>query len=66
VGHDLSDMTKLPRPDLAEYGWTTDDVAAALDQGWTIEAAEVRPRRATGPDGNEVTIADAVLVARRR
>jgi predicted O-methyltransferase YrrM len=65
VGHDLSDMAKLPRPDLAEYGWTADEVAAALDGGWTVEAAEARPRQAAGPDGEELTINDAVLRARR-
>jgi predicted O-methyltransferase YrrM len=65
VGHDFSDMTKLPRPDLAEYGWAARDVAAALDEGWTIEAAEARPRQTVGPDGDEVTIHDAILRARR-
>jgi 16S rRNA G1207 methylase RsmC len=64
VGHDLSDATKLPRPDLAEYGWTAEEVAAALDESWTIETAEARPRQAKDPDGNEITIADAILRAR--
>lgn len=64
VGHDLSDMAKVPRPDLTEYGWTPQDVAAALGKGWTIETAEARPRQ-TVVDGNEVTIHDAVLRARR-
>jgi SAM-dependent methyltransferase len=65
VGHDFSDMAKLPRPDLAEYGWTPADVAAVLGEDWTIEVAEGRPRPATGPDGNEVTVNDAILRARR-
>jgi 16S rRNA G1207 methylase RsmC len=65
VGHDASDMAKM-RPGLAEYGWTVEEVAAALGEGWTIEVAEARPRQATGPDGNEVTIHDAILRARRR
>jgi 2-polyprenyl-3-methyl-5-hydroxy-6-metoxy-1,4-benzoquinol methylase len=65
VGHDLSDMAKLPRPDLAEYGWTAQEVAATLGDGWTIEAAESRPRQAAGPDGAEVTLHDAILRARR-
>ena len=65
VGHALSDMLKVPRPDLVEYGWTAEEVTAALGDGWTIEAAEARPRPATGPDGDEVTIHDAVLRARR-
>jgi thioredoxin reductase/protein-L-isoaspartate O-methyltransferase len=65
VGHDLRDMAKMPRPDLMEYGWTAEEVAAALGEGWTIEAAEARPRQAAGPDGDEITIHDAVLRARR-
>jgi hypothetical protein len=65
VGHDLSDMAKMPRPDLVEYGWMAEEVAATLGEGWTIEAAEARPRQAAGPDGDEVTIHDAVLRARR-
>lgn len=65
VGHDLSDMAKMPRPDLAEYGWKADEVAATLGDGWSIEAAEARPRQASGPDGDEITIHDAILRARR-
>jgi protein-L-isoaspartate O-methyltransferase len=65
VGHDLSDMAKMPRPDLAEYGWAPGDVATVLGAGWTIEAAETRPRQAVGPDGDEITIGDAILRARR-
>jgi SAM-dependent methyltransferase len=65
VGHDLSDMEKMPRPDLAQFGWTVDEVAAALDAGWTVVVAETRPRQATGPDGAEITIGDAILCARR-
>jgi hypothetical protein len=55
----------MPRPDLAEYGWTPDDVAAVLGEGWVIEVAAARPRQATTPDGDEVTINDAILRARR-
>jgi hypothetical protein len=65
VGHDFSDMATLPRPHLVEFGWTTDEVAAALDDGWTIEVAEARARQFTMPDGDEVTIRDAILRARR-
>ena len=65
VGHDISDMTKLPRPDLVKYGWTADEVAATLGAGWTIEVAEARPRQAARPEGDHVTINDAVLRARR-
>jgi len=66
VGHDLTDMAKLPRPDLAEFGWTIDEVAAVLDDGWTVVTAQARSRLATGPEGEEVDIADAILRARRR
>jgi 2-polyprenyl-3-methyl-5-hydroxy-6-metoxy-1,4-benzoquinol methylase len=65
VGHDLSDMARMPRPDLVEYGWTPEEVAAALGDGWTTEAAEARARQAVGPDGDEITIHDAILRARR-
>ncbi len=66
VGHDPSDLnTTMARPDLAEMGWTADEAAAALGEGWTIEVAEARPRLATDPDGRKVTIHDAVLRARR-
>ena len=64
VGHDHSDMERM-RPHLAEFGWAPDEVAAAIGDGWTIEAAEARPRQATGPDGDEITISDAILRARR-
>ncbi|HLJ98810.1 MAG TPA: class I SAM-dependent methyltransferase [Streptosporangiaceae bacterium] len=64
VGHDFSDMEKLPRPDLLEYGWTAQEVAVTLGEDWTIEASETRPRQAV-VDGEEITIADAVLRARR-
>jgi trans-aconitate methyltransferase len=65
AGHDPSDMnTTMPRPNLAEMGWTADEVAADLGDGWVIEIAEARPRLATDPDGHQVTIHDAVLRAR--
>jgi SAM-dependent methyltransferase len=64
VGHDFSDMTKVPRPDLLEYGWSAQEVAGALDAGWTIEVAESRPREAV-VDGVDVTIHDTILRARR-
>jgi 2-polyprenyl-3-methyl-5-hydroxy-6-metoxy-1,4-benzoquinol methylase len=65
VGHDLSDMARMPRPDLMEYGWTAEDIASTLGAGWTIEAAEARPRVAPGPDGEEMALHDAILRARR-
>jgi hypothetical protein len=57
--------TTVPRPDLAEMGWTAAEPVATLGEGWTIEVAEARPRQATGPDDREVTIHDAVLRACR-
>ena len=33
---------------------------------WTIEIAEVRERRAVGPDGRAATVSDLVIAARRR
>jgi thioredoxin reductase/SAM-dependent methyltransferase len=66
TGHDPSDhATTMQRPDLTEFGWTADELAAELGEGWTIEAAEARPRQATDPEGREITIHDAVVRARR-
>jgi len=62
VGHDPSDM---PRPELAEFGWMAQEAAAALGEGWTIEAVGARPRQAAGPEGDPITISDAILRARR-
>ncbi|MEP6851988.1 MAG: FAD-dependent oxidoreductase [bacterium] len=66
VGHDPSDESVVPRPALAEVGWTADELARMLGEEWTIEVAEARPRRVAHPgDGHDVTIHDAVLRARR-
>jgi SAM-dependent methyltransferase len=47
--------------------YTAEDVARTLDpDGWSILAADARPRTMTGPDGQEHTIHDAVLRARRK
>jgi thioredoxin reductase/2-polyprenyl-3-methyl-5-hydroxy-6-metoxy-1,4-benzoquinol methylase len=62
VGHEPNDM---PRPDLAEMGWTAAELAAELGEGWTVQVAEARKRQATGPSGHEITIHDAILRARR-
>jgi hypothetical protein len=40
-------------------------VAVTLGEGWTIEAAEARPCEAVGPDGDDITLHDAVLRAGR-
>lgn len=66
VGHDPSDLcTTMPRHGLAEMGWTAHEVADSLGNGWTIDVAEARPRPATDPQGQTITIHDAVLRARR-
>jgi thioredoxin reductase len=66
IGHDPSDAhTTVPRPRLADMGWTTDEVAASLGDGWTIDTRHVRPRTTSDPDGREVTVHDAVLRAHR-
>jgi len=68
VGHHPSDLrTTVRRPHFPELMYTADQVAAALDPAaWQILAAEARPRAAVDPDEREVTIHDAVLLARRR
>jgi thioredoxin reductase/SAM-dependent methyltransferase len=66
LGHDLTDLqTSMPRAHLAEAGWTADQIAASLDGGWVVDTCEARPRTATDPDGNQITIHDAVLRAHR-
>jgi hypothetical protein len=46
--------------------FTADEIAAMLDPAsWTVLAAEARPRAAVDPDGRDITVHDAVLVARR-
>ncbi|GIG40191.1 class I SAM-dependent methyltransferase [Cellulomonas phragmiteti] len=67
VGHDLSDLDgPVPRPHLARLGYTPEQIAADLDPA---QWASIEPRtleRAIVHDGAEVTVRDAVLVARRR
>jgi SAM-dependent methyltransferase len=68
VGHHPSDLqTTMPRPPLPELFFTADEVAGTLDPAqWDILAADARPRQATDPAGQEITIHDAVLRARKR
>ncbi|PZU36664.1 MAG: class I SAM-dependent methyltransferase, partial [Microbacterium sp.] len=35
------------------------------DDSWTVLIAEVRARRATGPDGEDATLDDTVVMLRR-
>jgi SAM-dependent methyltransferase len=67
VGHHPSDLaTGVPRPPMPELFYSPDEIAALLDDSWTIEVSEARPRPARTPDGAEVTVHDTVLVATRR
>ncbi|MGW5052950.1 class I SAM-dependent methyltransferase [Actinokineospora sp. NPDC004072] len=66
VGHHRSDLeTTVGRPNLPDLLHTAEELATVVDEGWDV-VAEDRPRTAVDPDGNEVTIHDAVLVAIRR
>ncbi|NII42497.1 SAM-dependent methyltransferase [Curtobacterium flaccumfaciens] len=37
----------------------------ALDDGWSVEVAELRTRHVTGPDGEPATLEDSVVLVRR-
>lgn len=67
VGHHPSDLeTTIKRPPLPELLYTSADVAALLEpHAWEILVDEARPREMTDPEGQTVTIHDAVLHARR-
>jgi SAM-dependent methyltransferase len=67
VGHHPSDLqTTVPRPNLPELLFTAEQEAASLDpQEWTVVAGAPQ-RDALDPDGNRVTITDAVLRAERK
>jgi SAM-dependent methyltransferase len=67
VGHHPSDLaTGVPRPPMPELFYTSEEVAGLLDDSWTVEVSQARPRLVSTPDGTEITIHDAVLVAIRR
>jgi SAM-dependent methyltransferase len=67
VGHHPSDLaTGVPRPPMPELFYTAEEVAGLLDPSWTVGVSEARPRTARTPDGVEVAIHDAVLVATRQ
>jgi thioredoxin reductase/SAM-dependent methyltransferase len=68
VGHHPSDMhTTIGRPHLQDMFFTPEQLVAELDpKAWEVLVAEARPRQTNDPDGNEVTIRDTVLRARRR
>lgn len=68
VGHHPGDLqTTMPRPPIPGMYYTAEEAAESLDPDqWDILVADARPRPASDPEGQEVTIHDAVLRARRR
>jgi SAM-dependent methyltransferase len=68
VGHDHADLdTTMGRPHLPDLMFSADEVAGRLDtDGWEILVAAALERPAADPDGNPVTIRDAVVHAVRR
>jgi SAM-dependent methyltransferase len=65
VGHDPSDLDVVPRPH-PELLPAAPEIGRLLDgAAWDVEVAEARPRPATHR-GQELTLHDAVLRARRR
>ncbi|SEP50200.1 SAM-dependent methyltransferase [Amycolatopsis saalfeldensis] len=67
VGHHPSDLEQgVPRPQVPDLFFTAESIAETLDDGWDAVVTDARPRTAALPDGHEVTVRDAVLVARRR
>ena len=67
VGHHPSDLhTTMGRPALHDMFFTPEQLATNLVDGWDILVAEARPRSATDPQGETVTIHDTVLRARKR
>lgn len=66
VGHDASGLHEGAHGSAPEAYVTAEEVVALLDPDrWDIAVADARPRQATGRDGQEITIRDAVLRARR-
>lgn len=67
VGHDLDDAHHHQHAqhelDPADY-YRSDEIAAALDETWTVEVNETRPRVSPSPPGAE-HINDTVLRARQ-
>jgi thioredoxin reductase/2-polyprenyl-3-methyl-5-hydroxy-6-metoxy-1,4-benzoquinol methylase len=68
VGHHPSDLrTTAHRMHFPDMMFTGEEVASSLDaNAWDVLAAEARTRAAVDPEGRDITIHDAVLVARRR
>jgi SAM-dependent methyltransferase len=68
VGHHPSDLqTSMPRPMMLDLFFTAEEIADSLDpEQWDVLVADTRPRSASDPEGQEITIHDAVLRARKR
>jgi 2-polyprenyl-3-methyl-5-hydroxy-6-metoxy-1,4-benzoquinol methylase len=68
VGHHPSDLeTTMRRPRRPDLMFTAEQVAATLPaDSWQIVRADAPSRDATDPDGQPITIRDAVLHAVRR
>lgn len=68
VGHDFSDVAAgAHRPPEPERFFTAEEVVAGLDPGkWEVLVAEARQRPAHVHEGEDITVHDAVLRARKR
>lgn len=68
VGHHPLDLALfVGRMHFPDALFTAEEIAGLLDPAeWKVVTAEARPRTGTGPEGREVTVYDAVLVARRQ
>jgi SAM-dependent methyltransferase len=68
VGHHASDLrTTIGRPNLPELFFDAEEIAAALDpDAWDVVTAAAPERETLDPNGDPVTIRDAVLHAVRR
>jgi hypothetical protein len=67
VGHDFSDVAAgAHRPPTPEMFFTAEEVAASLTpKEWEVVTTQARPRPAKVHEGQEITVHDAVLRARR-
>ncbi|MFB9849996.1 FAD-dependent oxidoreductase [Micromonospora andamanensis] len=68
VGHHPRDLRSTAhRMHYPEMMYTAEQIAAELDPArFEVLTAQARPRTVTDPDGRDITVHDAVLVARRR
>ncbi|MEU5881986.1 class I SAM-dependent methyltransferase [Spirillospora sp. NPDC047279] len=67
VGHHPSDLdTSAGRPAVPDLLYTPEDILERLPvDGWDVVTAEARSRSTQDHDGNEITIHDSVVRARR-